>query len=305
MSKSWFSKGDENARIVIRISLITIVINLLLVISKSILGAMFGNLSVLSDAIHSGSDLFTSFLIIAAVFLSSPKRDNQYNYGREKVEPLVVLFLALIIGGVGIFLGWEGIQGLISPEPAELNFYLIAVTVLSILVKEGMFWYEMHYAKKINSAMLKADAWHSRSDSLASVAVLIGLICSTFMETDIIESIAVLVVALFILKVAFDIAKPSIGQLLDKSAGEEAGKEIRKIVLEIEGVKGIDVLNTRLFGNKIYVDIEVSADGALTLEESHKIAHEVHDTLEAHEELRIKHAQVHVTPIKEEPICKN
>ena len=289
-------KHSETSKIILRVSIVTIFVNVVLTVLKLVLGLIFDNLSVLSDAIHSGSDLFTSFLIVAAVFLSSPKRDEKYNYGREKVEPLVVLFLAMIIGTVGVFLGYEGVLGVISPQPAELNWYLIAVTGLSIIVKEWMFYYGMYYAKKINSAMLRADAWHSRSDSLSSIAVLIGLATSLFMKTNIVESIAVIVVALFILKVAFDIAKPAVAQLIDKSAGEQVNSKIKEIASQVDGVISVDKLHTRMFGDRIYVDIEIAVDGNLTTTQSHDIAELVHDTLEGTSELRVKHCVVHVNP---------
>ena len=298
MSSKHSIKNSEHARKIIKISVITIVVNLLLVIVKTVLGAMFNNLSVISDAIHSGTDLFTSFLIIAAVFLSSPKRDKKHNYGHEKVEPLVTLFLALIIAGVGVMLFWKGIEGFITPKIAELNFYLIGVTVLSIAVKEAMFWYEIYYAKKLNSAMLRADAWHSRSDSLASVAVLIGLISATFMKTNILESVAVIVVALLLFKVTFDIIKPAIDQLIDKAANEKTVNKIKEITSAVQGVDSVDKLRTRLFGNSIYVDIEIAVCGSLTVNESHNIAQAVHDTLENTEDLHIKHCMVHVNPSK-------
>jgi len=296
MSKRYRIKDSASARIILKVSIITIVVNLLLVIIKIILGALFNNLAVISDAIHSGSDLLTSFLIIAAVFMSSPKRDKKHNYGHEKVEPLVTLFLALIIASVGVLLCWKGIEGIITPKTAELNFYLVGVTILSITIKEAMFWYEMYYAKKINSAMLRADAWHSRSDSLSSVAVLIGLISATFMKTNILESVAVIIVALFIFKVTFDIIKPAIDQLIDKAACEKTCDKIKEIASQIEGVDAIDCLRTRMFGNRIYVDIEIAVNGSLTVNESHAIAQSVHDTLEATKELYIKHCMVHVNP---------
>jgi len=288
----------DNSKIIIRVSIITIIVNLVLFVLKLVLGILEDNLSVISDAIHSGSDLFTSFLIIGAVFLASPKRDKKHNYGREKVESLVVLFLAIIIGGVGVFLGYEGVRGIISPTPAALNWYLIVTVILSIIVKEWMFHYEMRWAKRINSALLKADAWHSRSDSLSSIAVLIGLVLSTFIKTNLAESIAVIIVALFIVKVAFSIAIPAVNQLVDKSAGEEVDKKIREIALQTDGVVSVDKLFTRMFGSKIYVDIEIAVDGNLTVHESHGIAHALHDYLEGMQELRIKHCHVHVNPAK-------
>ena len=298
MRKKLLKINSEYARIILRVSIITIVANLILTTVKTLLGLMFGNLSVISDAVHSASDLFTSFLIIIAVFMSSPKRNRKYNYGREKVEPLVTLFLALILVAVAVILAWQGIEGIISPIESDLNFYLIGVTALSIIVKEAMFWYGIYYAKKLNSAMLKADAWHSRSDSLSSIAVLVGLISATFMRTNLLESIAVLVVSLMILKVAFEIFKPAVYQLIDKSAGDDTYNKIKEITSSIEGVISIDSIRTRMFGNKIYVDIEIGVEGSLTVDASHAIAQQVHDTLEATKELLIKHCMVHVNPCK-------
>jgi len=286
----------DTRRIVLKVSIVTIVVNLLLTAVKFTFGIMFDNLSVISDALHSGSDLFTSFLIILAVFLSSPKRDKKHNYGHEKVEPLATLFLSLILGAVAIYLAWQGIEGLISPSATELNWYLIGTVVISLVAKEWMFWYEMHYAKKYKSEILRADAWHSRSDSLSSIAVLIGLVASAFIHTNIVESIAVLVVSIMILKVAFDIMRPAINQLVDKAASEETYNKIKEIASGINGVESVDELRTRMFGNKIYVDIEIAVSGKLTVEQSHEIAQSVHDILEATESLQIKHCMVHVNP---------
>jgi cation diffusion facilitator family transporter len=294
------SKATNHARIIIKVSIVTIAANLLLTVIKVVLGLVFGNLSVISDGIHSASDLFTSFLIILAVFLSSPKRDEKHNYGHEKVEPLITLFLALILAGVGATLLWQGIEGVISPSVAEINYYLIGTIVLSIVVKEAMFWYEIYYAKKLNNQMLKADAWHSRSDALSSIAVLIGLICSIFMTTNLIESIAVIIVSLFIFKVAFDVLKPAINQLIDKAAPIATTTKIRDIASAVEGVSNVDLIRSRMFGNRIYVDIEIAVDGNLTVEQSHSIAQSVHDKLEATEDLYIKHCMVHVNPSSDE-----
>jgi cation diffusion facilitator family transporter len=289
-------KDAEHRKIILRVSIVTIIVNVALMLSKGVLGVVFNNLSVISDAIHSASDVFTSFLIVIAVFLSSPKRDKKHNYGREKVEPLFVLALAIVLGSVGVMLGVGGIQGIISPKEAQFNVALVTVVILSIIVKEAMFWYEIYYAKRLKSEMLRADAWHSRSDSLSSVAVLIGLICSTFLKTNIVESIAVIIVAVMILKVAFDIMKPAINQLTDKAAGEDITNRIRDITMQIEGVQAVDLLRTRIFGSRIFVDIEIAVDKDLSVEKSHGIAQAVHDTLEADDGLRIKHCLVHVNP---------
>jgi len=293
------AKKSSAAKTIIKISIVTICVNLTLAVLKLVFGLVFDNLSVVSDAAHSASDFFTSFLIIAAVLMSSPKRDEKHNYGHEKVEPLITLFLALVLAGVGGVLMWQGIDGIISPIEAEINFFLIGVTILSLIAKETLFWFEMHYAKKLNSQMLKADAWHSRSDSLASLAVLIGLVSTTFMANNILESVAVLIVSLMIFKVAFDVIKPAINQLIDKAADQEVHDKIEAIASAVEGVRKVDSIHTRMFGNKIFVDMEIAVDGNLTVTESHNIAEAVHDILEDTEELHIKHCMVHVNPCTE------
>ncbi|MCL2522270.1 MAG: cation diffusion facilitator family transporter [Erysipelotrichales bacterium] len=291
--------ASRSARLIIKVSIVNITVNLILTILKMIFGFFYGNLSVISDALHSASDLATSFLIIIIVFISSPKADKKHNYGHEKIESLATLFIACFLASLGAFLIWQGVSGIISPVYAEINFYLIGVTVLSLVFKEGLFWFGIHYAKKLDSEILKADAWHSRSDSLSSVAVLIGLIATHFIGNNIAESIVVLIISLFILKVAFGIFRTAVNQLTDKAVNDDIYNKIKEISSQVIGVKAIDNLRTRMFGSSIYVDIEIAVDGSLTVNESHAIAEHVHDKLESSVDLRIKHCTVHVNPINE------
>ena len=296
--KNGSAKYAGSSWTIIRVTVVGITANLVLIALKTVVGLIFGNLSVISDAIHSASDVLTSLLILVAVPMSSHKRDKEHNYGHEKIEPLFTLFFALVLAVVGGVLAWQGIKGIISPEKPEVNAYLIGVTVLSVLVKEAMFRYGIYHAKKLNSEILKADAWHARSDSLSSVAVLVGLITGLFLQTNIAESIVVLIVSALILKVAFDIFLPAINQLTDKAASDETCEKIKQTALSADGVKSVDRLRTRIFGNTIFVDIEIAVDGSLTVDESSKISLAVHDTLEAREDLRIKHCTVCVHSTK-------
>jgi len=292
MDKNILATHQTTKKIILRVMLVGIIANIVLVAFKLGASIIFDNLAVMSDAAHSATDLITSLAIVIVVLFSSPKRDKKHNYGHEKIEPLALLFFALLIAGVGILLVWQGIEGILSPKATELNWFLLSVTIASIIVKEALFWYGIYYAKKLKSEILRADAWHSRSDGLASVAVLIGLICSLFLETDIAESIAVLLVSLLIFKVAFSIFRPAIKQLTDTAASEEAYLKIKEITQKIEGVLSIDTLHTRIFGNKIYVEIVIEINAEITALSAHKIMLSVHDTLEANEDLQIKHCSV-------------
>lgn len=292
MKKDLEFSHSQSKKTIIRVMIIGIIANIVLVGLKFSFGLIFDNLAVISDAAHSATDLITSFAIVIVVLFSSPKRDKKHNYGHEKIEPLALLFFALLITGLGVLFVWQGIIGILSPQQAELNWHLISVITASILIKEALFWYGLYHAKKIKSDILRADAWHSRLDSLSSLAVLIGLIFSLFIETNIAESISVLLVSLLIFKVAFSIFKPAIKQLTDTAASEEIYAKIQEIALGTEGVNSIDTLHTRMFGNKIYVDIVVEIDGNLTALKAHQIMRLVHDTLEDDKDLQIKHCTV-------------
>jgi len=285
-----------SAKIVSKVAIVTLVFNVVLTVLKAVFGFIFYNVSVLSDAIHSFSDVGTTVLVLLSVVLSRPAADKRHNYGHEKIEPIIVLFFSLILGAVGVLLVVQGAKGIAKPTEVGVNYYLVSVTAFSIIIKEAMYWYTIHYAKLTGSNGLKADAWHHRSDSLSSVAVLLGLCLSAVVHTDIIQNIAVIVVAALIIYVAVHILKNCINQLIDKAADDTVHDELNSLILGVEGVAKVDALQTRLFGNAIYVDAEISVDGNLTVHESHKIAQSVHDKLEAQENYHIKHCTVHVNP---------
>ena len=160
-----------------------------------------------------------------------------------------------------------------------------------------MYWYTRAAAKKINSGALMADAWHHRSDALSSIGAFIGILGSR-MGYPILDPIASLVICLFILKAAYDIFQDALAKMVDKACPEEVVNQMREIILAQEGVEGIDDIKTRLFGAKMYVDVEISVDGDKTLRAAHEIANRVHDAIEdAFPE--VKHCMVHENPTEE------
>lgn len=172
----------------------------------------------------------------------------------------------------------------------------MVATIVSIVSKEGMYWYTRYYAKKIDSSALMADAWHHRSDAFSSVGALLG-IAGARLGFPIMDSIASLVIFLFIVKAAYDIFKDAMDKMVDHSCDDETEKQIYDCVLDNENVLGIDLLQTRIFGNKIYVDVEIQADPLFTLQEAHSIAETVHDDIEMNFP-KVKHIMVHVNPAK-------
>lgn len=292
----FYDNKKQTAKIIRKVSLVTLFANIILTALKLIVGGIYFNVSVLSDAVHSLSDVGTTVLVLLAVFVSKPEADKKHNYGHEKIEPLIVLLFAIILGGVDVMLCVQGVKGLMIPRQVSLNGYLLGVTILSVVSKELMYWYTIYYAKKTRSNVLKADAWHHRSDSLSSVAVLIGLIVGIFIKTDLAENIAILIVAALIFKVTIEIMINSFNQLIDKAVDEKIETELKRITLETERVEKIDTFRTRLFGNAIYIDVEISVQSDLSLIEAHNIAEAVHDRLEKQGIYPVKHCNVHVNP---------
>ena len=170
----------------------------------------------------------------------------------------------------------------------------LIAAIVSIVAKEAMYWYTRFYAKRLDSGALMAAAWHHRSDALSSVGALIG-IAGARMGHPVFEPVASLVICVFIVKAAYDIFKDAVGKMVDHSCGEETERALMLCAAEQPGVMGVDLIQTRVFGNKIYVDIEISANGDISLRESHEIAERVHDAIEAQFQ-KVKHIMVHVNP---------
>lgn len=151
--------------------------------------------------------------------------------------------------------------------------------ILSIVAKEGMYWYTMRAAVQINSGALKADAWHHRSDALSSVGSLVG-IGGAMLGYPILDPIASVIICVFILKAAFDIFRDAIGKMTDEACDDRMVEAVKALVVRQQGVLALDDIKTRMFGNKAYVDIEIAVDGNLLLKEAHNIAEKVHDEVE-------------------------
>ena len=283
-------------KIAMKVSIISIIANVVLAAFKLVAGILAHSSAMISDAIHSASDVFSTFVVMIGIKIASKEPDEEHPYGHERMECVAAIILATILCITGLGIGKNALSNITgnSGEMAVPGVLALIAAIVSIIVKEAMFWYTRHYAKKIDSGALMADAWHHRSDALSSIGAFIGIIFAR-MGYVMMDSIACLVICVFIVKAAYDIFKDAIDKMVDKSCSLEVEAEIRTIVMSVDGVKGIDSLSTRLFGNKMYVDIEIRADGEKTLNETHEIAEAVHDSIEAQFE-KVKHIMVHVNP---------
>jgi cation diffusion facilitator family transporter len=286
-----------NEQIAIEVSRNTIIGNAVLSAFKLFAGFYANSGAMISDAVHSLSDLFTTFIVIIGVKWSNRKSDKDHPYGHERMECVAALILSVILFAVGIIIGWGGIEKIINGNYEEIaipGVLALIAAIVSIVIKEVMYWYTRIAAKAINSSALFADAWHHRSDAFSSIGSFAGILGAR-LGFPILDPVACVVICIFILKVAFDIFLDSIGKMTDKACDDAVVDEIRAVVLAQESVGGIDQIKTRLFGDRIYVDIEIRVNGNFTLYEAHEIAQHVHDAIER-QFPKVKHCMVHVNP---------
>ena len=283
-----------------RVSGVSIVVNLLLAAFKFVAGALGHSGAMISDAVHSSSDVSGSLIVTIGVKVSEKASDEDHPYGYERMENVASLLLAGILAAAGISIGKEALRSVISgvyKTAAVPGMLALVAALVSIAVKEALFWYTWVNARQIRSGALKAEAWHHRSDALSSVGALIGIGGARF-GVLVLEPIASIVICLFILKVALDIFREAVDKMVDHACDMETEDALCACAARQEGVVKVDMIRTREFGRKIYVDLEISADGHLTLLEAHDIAQRVHDCIEG-EFPEVKHIMVHVNPAEE------
>lgn len=280
-----------------RVTMVSIIGNLLLSAFKLMAGLLAHSGAMVSDAVHSASDVFSSIIVIIGVKVSSRESDKEHPYGHERFECVAAIILSVVLFITGLFIGIQAVQTIFGGNYASLvvpGILALVAAIVSILVKEAMYWYTKINAQKIDSSALMADAWHHRSDALSSVGALIG-IGGARLGYPILDPIASGIICIFILKAAIDIFLDAIDKMVDHSCDASTEEAIRKCAFEQEGVIQVDFLQTRVFGNRIYVDIEISADGNMSLYDSHNIAETVHDAIES-TFAKVKHIMVHVNP---------
>lgn len=290
--------GEKSSmRVVTEISVVSIIFNILLSGFKLIAGVVAHSGAMISDAVHSLSDVLTSGMVIVGYGVSRKERDDNHPYGHERLESIAATILATILALVGLGIGYAGVQKImlgIDGELAMPGALALWAAAISIVVKEAMYWYTRHGAKKVNSSALMAEAWHHRSDAFSSIGAFVGILGAR-LGFPILDPIASLIICIFILKAAYDIYREAVDKLIDRTCDKETEAQMREVVLAQEGVLALDLLYSRLFGDRVYVDVEISCDGELNLYEAHEIAENVHFALE-NAFADIKHCMVHVNP---------
>jgi cation diffusion facilitator family transporter len=285
---------EERFGIGMRISLITIIVNIVLSVIKLFAGIIGRSGAMIADSIHSLSDVLSTLAVMLGLKLAKQPADQHHPYGHEKMEPVMSKILASILLITALLIGFNGIKSIINEATVIPQKIAIYAAIFSIIVKEWMYRYTVKGAKKIESSALMADAWHHRSDAYSSIGTLVGVMGAR-MGYPIFDPIASIVICILISKVAIDIYKQAIDQLVDHCADAKTIEKIKSIIEKTNGVIIIDELKTRVSANRLYVDVEICVDKNLSVCEAHDIAERVHTTIENLDN-RIKHCMVHVNP---------
>lgn len=300
MYKNEMQIHDLTEATVMKVSKTSIAANIILSALKLAAGLAASSGAMISDAVHSASDVFSTLIVMAGVKMSRKEADKEHPYGHERMECVAAIILAVVLFVTGMGIGYNGIQKIASGSYENLavpGVIALAAAVMSIVVKEWMFWYTRYYAKKVNCGALMADAWHHRSDALSSVGSFIGIFGAR-LGFPVMDPAAGVLICIFIIKASYNIFKDAVDKMVDKACDDSTIEQIQRAVLDQKGVVRIDDITTRAFGNRIYVDVEIAADGTKTLCETHAIAEAVHACIE-NEFPNVKHIMVHVNPDKE------
>lgn len=263
-------QNNERTKASQKITLIGAVVDFLLAIFKVISGMLGNSGALIADGIHSFSDLLSDGVVLYAAKHANEEADEDHPYGHKRFETVATLGLAIILAIVGIGIIYDAIERLDNPNVLSHSMLLFGVTVLSILSKELLFWVTIKVAKTYKSNMLKANAWHHRSDALSSVVVLVGIFGS-LNGYPYLDGVAAIIVGLMVMAIAWELGLNATKELVDTSIDIEEVEKLRKAIGMISGVNSVHSLRTRKIGHAISADVHVQVDPFLSVSEGHII----------------------------------
>ena len=295
---------NKREKEIYRVTLVGSFVNVLLMAFKFVAGFVGHSAAMIADAVHSLSDFITDIVVLVFVRISNKPQDKGHDYGHGKYETLAttIIGLALFAVALGIIVsGAEKIAAWARGEQLEAPGMLaLWAALVSILLKEGVYRYTIIKARKLNSQAVEANAWHHRSDALSSIGTAVGIGGAIILgqRWTVLDPIASVIVGAFIVKVAFDLLKGGIGELMERSLPESVENEIIQLASTVEGVSEPHDLRTRRIGNRYAIELHIYMDGNITLTQAHDKATEVEDLLRSHYGNET-HIAVHVEPYEQ------
>ncbi len=289
-----------NKREAFRVSAMTMVANIMLAILKLVAGLVAHSGAMISDAVHSASDVFSTIIVIIGMELADKKEDTDHPYGHERIESLAAILLTVVLVATGIGIGYNGLLDIYAyvtgtkTEWETPTALALVAAMVSIVAKEIMYRVTARTAKRVGSDALLADAWHHRTDALSSVGSCIGIAFAMW-GFPIMDSVASVVICLFVFEAAFSIAKDSTRKMTDHAVDTDTQTAVRRLILAQEGIVALRMLKTRQFGARVYMDVIVTADPSLSFARAHSLAEQVHDEIERAFPI-VKGVMVHIEP---------
>ncbi|TVP88680.1 MAG: cation transporter [Pseudomonadaceae bacterium] len=262
----------ERQRHMQRVTWISTLVDLLLSVVKLAVGLWVRSPALIADGIHSLSDLLTDGFVLVINRISHAEPDTNHPYGHARFETVGTVLLGMVLLLVGVGLAWDNISRLLSDEPvAVASIWAIAAAALSLLSKEALYRYGLHWANKLDSDLLKANAWHSRSDALSSLVVLFGVLATWFGYAWV-EAWAALLVAALIGKMGAQLGWDALQQLADRGLDEEQQQAIEQCILGVPGVVSVHALRSRHMGNEYFIDVHIQVGNYISVSEGHQIS---------------------------------
>lgn len=277
---------------------IAILINGFLGALKTLGGFLFNSHALIADGLHSLSDLIIDFMVIIGGHWSHQEADAEHPYGHQRIETALTLFISIFLIFTGLIISYDAFRSMFHPVYEPTQSMALYLAIISAVANEGLFRYTLYLNHQIQTDLLKACAWHHRSDALTSLVVVIGILASLFGYHRF-DHLAAIMVGVIIIKMGWDYTWDSIQQLIDRGVDLETNEAITLKIQRIPGVEKIHQLRTRLMGQDIYVDVHVLVDPYISVSAGHYIAQDVHQSLKK-QFPQIKDVTVHIDPEDDE-----
>ena len=280
----------------IRTTILGIAISCVLIFVKGIAGYIGHSYALIADATESGADILSSGLLWLGLRIALKEADEGHPYGHGKAEPLAAIAVALFLVAAAFWIGIHSLSFISTPHALPEKFTLW-VLIIVIAIKESLFRYVLSVGKKINSQAVKADAFHHRSDAITSIAAFIGISVALIggKGYEAADDWAALLASCLILYNSFQIIRPALAEIMDAAPSGDLVMKVRKLAESVADVKGVEKCYVRKMGFDYFVDIHIEVDGKLSVDEGHRIAHNVKDVI-LKSGLRVADVLVHVEP---------
>lgn len=287
-----------------RVTVVSAVVNLVMCGAQILVGLLANSAALVADGVHSASDLFSDALVWFASRHASQAPDADHPYGHGRFETAATLGLGIVLTLVALGIVWNGFERLLDPTRMAPDTIAVAVAAAGILAKESLYWYTLAAARRLKSQMLRANAWHHRSDAISSVVVVIGVGAAVYGLTFM-DAIAAILVGLMVVKIGWDLGFGALTELVDTALDDEQVREAQRVIMSIDGVRSVHMLRTRRQGAEASADVHVQVAPRLSVSEGHMISQLVEDSMIDKVEA-ITDVTVHIDPEDDEsaPTCR-